>query len=316
MNTDAVLIAERGGYDARRVPIIAPQVSWELSNVGSFSAFARIADLRAVGLGGELQDRWLSWARADVGRWAGPITGRPLTDGVAELTAEDWSGQLRQRILDQWDTSPGGQPPGLARRALMSSVGDVPAFVTIGALDEGGIPLATTLGGENVLEDVLPRLNEEGGMEWQVDPDRVLTAGQRLGHDRSPLLRLTEGCEIVSYQLAEDAFAATGTQRLEIESAFAERRRNPGAVVSDSTTHWTEPRIIVTPTVAGRTPETVPLQLTLANRRDVWLRIELGDEVRVVIESAALSGTFRVMVRAFDGGSNTRTLSGEVTPDA
>lgn len=318
MNADEAIISDPGGANARRLTVVGVQASWELSNIGSFSCFARIEDLRAAGLGGDLKGAWIEWADPLVGRWGGIITERPLTDGVAEISAEGWAGLLRDDVLDQWDAAPEGTAAGLLRRALVIAANPTgaPTFMTLGAIDSGGDPITVTLGGEDMLEDVLPHLAEEGGLEWLVDADRVLTVGQRLGQDRSASVRFFEEREIVTYKLADSEFAATPTQVVQIETLQQESRSNRGGRLTPRTSPlWRHPRIFVAATVTGRTPETTPMQLTLVNVADAWAKCDLGDQVRLVIESAGFSGTFRVTGRGFDSVARELMLAGEATPD-
>lgn len=318
MNADEIVISDPGGTNAQRVTAVGIQCSWELSNIGSFSCFARIEDLRAAGLGGDLKGKWVEWADPIVGRWGGVITERPLTDGVAEISAEGWAGLLRDQVLDQWDQAPDGTAAGLLRRALNTviSVTGAPTFITLGATDSGGESISTTLGGQDVLEDVLPKLAEDGGLEWLVDADRVLTVGQRLGRDRSSSVRFFEEREIVTYKLADSEFAATPEQALQIETLQQEARQNLGGSLALSTKpQWRQPRIAVAPTVTGRTLETTPMQLTLVNAADAWAKCDLGNQIRVVIESAGFSGKFRITGRGYDANANTLDLAGEATPD-
>lgn len=318
MNADEVVISAPGGGEARRVPVVGVQCSWELSNIGSFSGFARIEDLRAVGLGGDLNDVWIEWDHPLLGRWGGVITERPMTDGVAEISAEGWAGLLRDHLLDQWDQAPDGSGAGIAARALRSSVnprGSL-AFITIGTVDESGLPVGVTLGGQDMASGVLPQLSEEAGLEWLVDSERVLHLGQRLGRDRSAAVRFVEGVEIVTYTLADSAFATTPQQQLQIASVQAEARLNQGGALPLSTRpRWRDPHIAIAHTVTGRTLETTPMELHVSNVRNAWARCQLGDSVRVVIESAAFSGVFRITGLAFDSVANDLTLAGEATPD-
>lgn len=318
LTIDEVIISEPGGANARRVVGVGVQASWQLNTVSEFSCFARIADLRAAGLGGELKDLWLTWAHPLLGAWGGVITEGPVSDGVTELHAEDFAGLLRDHVIDQWDQVPEGSAAGILRRAINTAVSasGPPTFITLADLDSGGEPINVTLGGEDVLEDVLPKLNEEGGLEWLVDADRVLHAGQRLGADRSESVRFFEEREIVSYQLADSEFAATPAQLLQIETEQDEARRNRGGVLAlRSTPTWRPPQITIVPTVTGRTPETTPMQLSIVNVGNAWAKCVLGDTIRVVIESAGFSGKFRIVGRAFDAVANTLDLAGEATPD-
>lgn len=318
MTGDEVVISNPGGSGARRVPIVGVECSWELSNIGSLSGFSRIEDLRAVGLGDDLKGMWVEWADPLVGAWGGVVTERPMTDGVAEISAEGWAGLLRHHVLDQWEQAPQGTPAGIFRRAfnVAISLAGAPTSITLGAADNGGEPITTTLGGQDLLRDLLPKLVEDGGLEWQIDADRVLTMGQRLGRDRSASVRLFEGREIVTYQLADSTFATTPEQTLQIETLQDEARENRGNVLRARTSpFWRQPRLTVTPTVTGRTTETTPMQMTIVNADQAWATCQLGDRVRVVIESAGFSGIYRITGRGFDSVAQELKLAGEATPD-
>lgn len=215
---DEVIISDHGGGNSRRVPIVAASASWEISGIGKFSAFATMDDLRAAGAGGELTDAWLEWVHPVAGRWGGTITGRPISDGLPEITAESWASLLRGFVIEHWLRPVAGQPGGLMRRALIDAGANGDSFITLGTIDEGGIPIEARFGAEDVLEDTLATLGDEGDMEWLVDEDRTFHARRRFGVDRSASVRLVEGRHIVTYRIADDSYAAPAAETLSLRT--------------------------------------------------------------------------------------------------
>lgn len=318
MNAESITVSEPGGRDARRVRVVGTQCSWLINNIGNLSCFVRIETLRAVGLGGDLVGKWLQWDHTLLGRWGGVITERPIAEGVCEIQAEGWAGLLRGQVIGDWDLVPQGSPAGVLQRALSVAVSatEKPSFVRVGRIDEGNDPIRVMLGGQDILEDLLPELADLG-LEWIVDADRVLSAGPRLGRDRSHVIRLVEGRDMLDPQIATGALPASPSQTLQIEGAqLAAHKGRGGTLALRSTPHWEAPQITVLPRLSGRTLETRPLQATLANRAGSWVKFGLGDTVSILLESDGFSGTLRVMKRGYNGETNTLEIAGEATPDA
>lgn len=212
-----VLIFDHGGTNGQRVPVTGVQCSWEISQAGSFSAFARLEDLRAAGLGYDLSGKWLTYGHPSAGEWGGVISGRPVQNEVVEIAADGWAALLQGRVLDEWETPPSGQVGGLARRAIVASDSGG-GMLTLGTVDEGGEPVAVLVGGQDALDDFLPLLVDAAGLEWMIDSDRRLHLSRRLGIDRSATVRLIEGTEIVEARIADDAWTRAAAERLGIES--------------------------------------------------------------------------------------------------
>lgn len=204
---DEVQISDRGGLRPRRLVVANVACSWELSAPGSFSAFARIADLRAAGLWGSLAGRWLTWAHPTAGAWGGVLSGRPVADGVAELTAEGWATLLRGRVLAPGDRGSAGPAASLALRAVLAAGNTGATFVRAGAIDEGGEAVDVEFAGD-ACDDVLPALAATGDAEWTFDADRTFRAGRRLGRDRSQTVRLVEDRHVVSFRVDDDLWTA------------------------------------------------------------------------------------------------------------
>jgi hypothetical protein len=61
--------------------------------------------------------------------------------------------------------------------------------------------------------------------------------------------------------------------------------------------------------------DTLPLELTLVDRNSAFANTQLGDVVRVVIESARFAGQFRVHSRAIDTTQGTMIVAGECLAD-
>lgn len=247
---DEVVISERGGGLPRRVPIAAPQMSWEISNTGTFSAFARIDDLRRASLGQDLSGKWLTYDGGYLGRWGGVITGRPVTEGTAEIAAEGWGALARGRVIPEGVFMTQGPAAGIAARAIMEAGRDGATFLTIGTIEEGGNSVAIRLTGD-VMSDILPQLVEAGDLEWIVDADRRFHAGRRLGRDRSHDVRLVEDVHITTAHLDNDLWTTAPTHNLRVRSALA-----GGAGSAPLWTTLSELRTLAT---ASRLPEGVPV---------------------------------------------------------
>lgn len=318
-----IIISDPGGGHAARVPIVGVQASWSLSNIGTFSGFCRLSDLRAAGWGGDLRGAWLEWSHATAGRWGGVITGRPVADGIAEIAAEDWGGLLRGQVLDVWSRPQYGSPAGLARMAFAHVAREEPTFLTIGECQEtGALSVAVTLGGQDFLGDVLPSL-VDAGLEWSVDADRVLHLGVRLGQDRSSTVTIDDSREIISYQLANDTLALTPMQQVQVEAAqqallrdHSQRRARRG---------WRDPRILplrfrlhgagLASTVAGVTPLTTPFSAQVRDVAGAWGRCLIGDTVRLVLTGVDFEGVLRIVERSLDTVGRVLSLAGEATND-
>lgn len=325
--TDEVVLSDFGGGNPRRVPVVGASVSWELNNVGSFSAFARIEDLQQHGAWGDLKGMWLEWQHRTAGRWGGVVVGRPVTDGVAELAAEGWATLLRNRPLIYWDRQAPSSAAGIARHGVMAAETNDPSFIKLGAFDESGDAIQFRLGGQDTLDDMLPQLVGDGAMEWSVDADRVLTCGQALGVERSATVRLTEGVEILNAKFADDSYTAPAVQQFEVQlpaGASQDPTRRP-TVGSAATVkrRWADPRIARIAAAAANQPQfvtllqtqTTPVELTICDRNQAFYHTQLADTVRIVVETAGFSGTFRVHARGLDSSQDVMTLAGEATPD-
>jgi hypothetical protein len=107
------IISEPGDIHPQRIAIAAPQLSWEINAPGSFSGFVRLDELRRAGLAGDLRGMWLTYL-SSAGEWGGIVTGRPLADGVAEITGEGFVSLLRGQILNDAVLAMSGSAGGLA----------------------------------------------------------------------------------------------------------------------------------------------------------------------------------------------------------
>lgn len=305
---DEVLISEHGGGSPVRLPVAAPQASWEISGGGAFSAFARADDVRAAGLWTDIKGRWLEYASA-AGRWGGVITAQPTTDNVMEIAAEGYVALLRGREVAVGGTQTGA-PGGLARRVLIEAGLGAPTFVRIGAIGEADQAISVTLEGD-AGSDLLPRIADAGDAEWIIDADRVFTFSRRLGQDRSMTVRLVEDRHIVSHRVNDDLWdtttSASHVLRVSAGTAPPSWFGVPVGILANS------------PAVpSGRTQAlpTISTELTLASIDDAFLAFDLGDTVRVELGSIGIGGRFRVLVRALDVASQTLTVSGELLKDA
>jgi hypothetical protein len=304
---DEVVISKHGGLDPIRLPVAAPQASWEISGAGAFSAFARVDDVRSVGLWTDIKGRWLSYASA-AGDWGGVITAQPTTDNVVEIVAEGYLALLRGRHVEVSGTQT-GCPGGLARRVLIESGLSAPTFIRLGSIGEADQSISVELVGD-AGSDLLPRISDAGDAEWIIDADRVFTFSRRLGQDRSQTIRLVEDRHIVAHRVNDDVWTNTATASAVL--AVPEGTAPPP---------WSGVPVGIganSPAVPGDRTHPLPTtatELTLANIDDAFLSFALGDTVYVELGSIGVHGRFRANVRALEVTSQTLTVSGELLKD-
>lgn len=211
-----VLISERGGLYPRRVPVADLECSWELSNAGTLSAFARMDDLRLLGLGRDLKGMWVEFSHPSAGRWGGVLSGRPTSGEVVELAAEGWASLLRGRVMSGSEVV-SGRAAGVAY-GVVRAAGELGAtYVAIGTIDESGESVSMTASGD-VAVDVLGQVAEAGNVEWMIDADRVFHCGSRLGRDLSSLHRLVEDRHVVEHRTDDDLWASRQGQVYRVQS--------------------------------------------------------------------------------------------------
>jgi len=201
---DDIILSEPGNTRPRRLSVVSPQLSWELNGSGSFSCFTPMDTLLAAGYAGDMRGLWLTYV-SSAGAWGGVVTGRPTSDGVAEITAEGFLALLRGHILNQGILAMTGSAGGLARRAIRGSGVYGATFLHLGVIDEGGGPVSMDLSGD-IGNDLLPAIADAADVEWLIDADRVFTLAQRLGRDRSATVRLVEDIHIVDARISDDIF--------------------------------------------------------------------------------------------------------------
>jgi hypothetical protein len=304
---DEIRICEAGGLNAIRLPVAAPQVSWEVSGPGAFSAFARSDDVRAAGLWTDLKGRWIDYA-SQVGRWGGVITAQPTTDNVVEIVGEGFLALLRGRPV----SVPGvgmGAPGGFAQRILLEARASGSTFVTVGAVDQGGRVISFELLGD-AGSDLLPLLAEGDEAEWTIDADRVFTFSRRLGSDKSDAIRLVEDRHILAHRVNDDVWGDAGGNPTLID--IAPEATTPAWFAVAPGIGANNPAV---PSGRGDRPLTLATELTLANIDDCFTTVDLGDTCRVELGSIGVTGRFRVMIKALDVGSQTLTVSGEMLRD-
>lgn len=203
LGADEVLLMDRGGLNPRKIIVAQAACSWELSAAGQFSAFATLNDLVEAGIPWDMKGMWIEW-ESPAGRWGGVVTGRPITDGVAEIAAMSYAALLRGRVVEQ-NVRPVSATPGAhVRRLLQEAQRETPHFIVPGIIDEGGQSIAISYGGQDAYNEILPAITGAGGCEWIVTEDRVLNFTRYAGEDRSNEVRLVEGRHIGTYRVADD----------------------------------------------------------------------------------------------------------------
>jgi hypothetical protein len=348
---DEVIIMDRGGGRARRVPVVQVSARREVRNSGELSCFARISDLRPLGLAGEIRGMWLEWHHPTWGTWGGVISGRPIHGGIAEITVDGWAVLLRGRPQVEPDRPPAGSAGGLARRIVTAAGAEEPTFVTIGSVDEGGEPLSISVNAGDTLDDLLPSVDDAIAMEWIVDENRAFHIARRLGRDLSNRVRLVEGRHFSSddSRIDDDLWSSASGQRLVLESAEMVARREAqrlsGSVPIGK--HVSTPRVVsieepaegqlvsglgtgtlrflkdapprvYAPVGVNQWSEyrevTSPASFVTSDVDRIWARFSLADTITVDIGSAHVTARFRVMVDAIDVANRSRTISGQLTP--
>lgn len=217
---DEVVISAPGNLEPRRLPVASIQCSWELNGAGSLSAFARLDDIRAAGLTGDIKGYWLTYATS-AGAWGGVISGQPTTGSYMEIAAQGFVTLVKGRMLTARILAMGGSAGGLARRALSQAGAGSPTFIDIGDIDEGGGALALDLTGD-VATDVLPQIADAGDVEWVVTADRVFHLARRLGNDLSSTVRLVEDRHIAQARVNDDLASTTSGQVLRVQSELSQ----------------------------------------------------------------------------------------------
>jgi hypothetical protein len=311
---DDVVVSEPGGVNAHRLPVAAPQASWELNGSGAFSAFIRQDDLRSAGLDIDLKGMWVEYA-SSAGAWGGVITGRPTTNNVVEIAAEGYASLLRGHVLDsEGNFTVGATAGGLAQRAIVLAGTGNPTFITIGMIDHGGAPVSVDLSGD-VGTDILPQIASAALVEWIVDANRVFTLARRLGRDRSADVRLVEDRHIARHRVNDDIWSMSdapvysevpGVALVSGESAPAAWLGQRPGIGAHNPAVPNDPRAPI---------HTVSIELTLVNRDDCFQTFDLGDTVRVDIGSIGLCGRFRGVTKGLDGASHALTIAGELLRD-
>jgi hypothetical protein len=246
---DDIIVSEPGNINPKRLAIASPQLSWEINAPGSFSGFVRLDELRKAGLAGDIKGMWLTYP-STAGWWGGVVTGKPTSDGVAEIVAAGFSTLLSGHVITNPLVAITGSAGGLAKQAILHSGVNSPTFIRIGMIDEGGGPVSLELTGD-VGNDLLPQIADAGDVEWRIDADRVFSLSRKLGRDRSAAIRLTEDVHIVSVRVADDL----------VNSAQGTAFRVQGAL-SQSLSAFTRPiapTAIQPPTNPTLLPSTIPL---------------------------------------------------------
>lgn len=202
-SSDTITVFDRGGVNPRRLLVAQAACSWELSSAGQFSAFATLQAIQDAGLPTNLKGMWAEW-ESPAGDWGGVITGRPVTDGVAEIASMSYAILLRGRVV-MFNVRPSDAPAGgIVRRIFREIVREHPTFLTLGTIDESGPPMSMSFAAQDVFSDILPALANDSGSEWTVTPDRVFHFSRYIGEDRSNSVRLVEGRHIASYRVGDD----------------------------------------------------------------------------------------------------------------
>lgn len=320
-------------------------VSWERNKAGSLAFRIPAADLAAAGLTGDLTGRWLAYEHPTAGRWGGVLTSCLVTDGVAEIAGMSFHVLAHGRMV----VAPGAKPLALSktpgallieafgRVAQLDARSPMPLRLDRSAVETTGAALAVEWGPEDLYEDIVPSLTDDIDYEWDVDADRNVTFGRRLGRDLSSSVTLTEGVEVLAgSRWNDDAYtvanwvAAVGsaavTSRKGGKSATSRYQVGPVVVqdqgsidrygLSRTTLDYgpvTDKSALTARAQADLATLAWPqasVELSVADVNGTWSAVRVGDLVTVVLGASGLRGVLRVWSRALDVDGSRLTLAG------
>ena len=321
-------------------------VSWERNKAGSIAFRIPCADLAAAGLAGDITGRWLAYEHPTAGRWGGVLTSCLVTDGVAEIAGMSFHVLARGRV----PVAPGSKPLVLSKTpgSLFIEVFDritsrYAASPTMLRLDPSrvnaaaGTPMTVEWGPEDVYEDIIPSLTDDIDYEWDVDADRNVSFGKRLGRDLSGSVVLTEGVEVLAgSRWNDDAYTVmnvitgvgstglgnsvrgrTASSRYQIGPATVSDTASIGKYGLSETVLDYGPlgsrsalEALLRADIARMAWPQASIELQVADVNNVWAKVRVGDLVTVVLGASGVRGVLRVWSRALDVDGSRLNLAG------
>ncbi len=308
------------GYRARLLPVQEVSASWDVAGPGSLAAILTAADAAPAG---ELLDSWVRWAHPAGWTWGGVITdtGR-RDDGLVELRATSFHALLQARRTPRLLRTIAA-PAGSLAQHLLSLVDafDEPLGLEDWLVDEDGDPVEWEDRGGDLFETV-SALAQQGGLEWEVDADRVFRMRLALGADRRGRVLLVDGVhgtvavrrtvegvinDLLGVGGGEDPTRAEAWQAEDADAIVAFRRRQGTRVYPRLTgASAIRPRVQRDVRLLARPLASVTLTLAPAG----WSGWGLGDVIWV--HSPALGGrkAVRVLTVAVEAAAGVMEASG------
>lgn len=344
------------------------QMNWEINRAGMLNvtmpipamrdALAAIKQLPGSANTTTLAGMEIKHEDESAGSWGGLITQVSVSDGVATISAMTYEIVLRKKIIDI-DTAGNAdnrKHPGKVLADLISqynnaSGSEAPKIKLIVPTANSNDPTFDLSGNDDVrvnakadaYDEIIPQLTEDIGYEWQVDANRKVSFGKRLGSDLSSSVVLTEGVHITSAQWADDFLAVTNSLRGYCTvTTNAGSKKKPKWTETIASAGWPKPDNPTDsvmqfgilrerrdyPNIDSQTSLEKQLKLEVAvtqamipsitvevvNVGNIWSRFRQGDIVRLELGFSDYKGNFRIMVRSYDVGRGIMVCSGYGDP--
>ncbi len=311
----SILLADPGGYNARRIRTADLSRGWAVSEAGILSGFAVSADVRGTLLS-DFRGKWIACAGGQEGPWNGVITAAPLKPGGRDITAETHHCQLKSRLTPR-SNHRDSAPAGALWVNMLSTLqfGEDPLWFASYGADEHTDPMPWEWRLEDAYEATLS-LAQEGGMEWHVDADRNAAMRERVGSDLSATVHLVGKHHVVDYELPEDLWVVANevvgvAGDADFERAQTVTVADPDSIATFGRRYQTA---LVAPNAVDRsTIEPLaraelnrrkdghgPFDITIVNEGRVYSRFREGDSIRVTVGKPALTVKARVMARTLE----------------
>lgn len=325
--SSVVTISDRWGGSPVNLVGYGIKASREVSAHGSLSFFLPPRDALDLDVR-NWKGKWIDWRHSSGFIWGGLLTATRPGSEAWEITAHSWEAMFVKRR-----TVPRGWPlvatPGGAFLWLINNADtDEPLPLGERFADEGGDPIRLDVRAMDLYGQAIPQLASAGAFEWTVDAEtRDLSCGPRVGEDLTAQFRLCEGRHILPYSpLDDDLWTVTN------DWYGVPTKRNPNSLPGiaaedvDSIQAWGRLQDTVTINELDRrsmygmlqrrlttTREPLPTgTLTLVDVDGCFGWFDVGDTVRVTLDSAGIEAGFRVMSLGLDNDGGRMDVSGYV----
>lgn len=338
-----VVLAERGWRNEARLPVSGAVASWAVANPGQFSAFARTADLRDIGVSDpdELGGMWLRWEHPGAGDWGGVVSAASVGSGHIEITAEDFRVLLRKRLTSSRPT-PLAAPAGAVFEALMRQASRAePTYLRVAEVDADLPFVRFEFAAQDIGREAIPAVAQAAGCEWAVTAEPATSFVRRLGRDKSGEVRLVDVLDlagdqryVVDFSAISNRLLGTGA-RPDINLGLQARRKRkrrpyPTATVADDASVGRHgpleeardyPDTLDRGAVVGRLSQEIgrskeparTLEVTVLEASGKWPLFREGDTVRVELSAEGIVADLRIEGRSVDAVAGTQTIAGPAT---